>query len=152
MEYSELTEPLTCTLPELAELLRLQQETVCRLSKLGVLRKAKRGKYLLVESLAGHSAYLRQMTPNERKANTAGPEDSGEEHSLGAVAAFELHRAALYKERAEKAKRDNEIAAGKSHKAEAVEYYMGKMIVAFRSRVLAIPNDCTHRIVLGSAS
>jgi len=136
MKLSDIKEPITCSVKELAERLSMDVDSVARLARQGILRKAKRGEYMLIESMEAYVIYQRQSPTAKRSSNgeQGEPEDSTE-------ADFERHRARLYKARADRAERDNAIAAGDLHEAKTVAEYLGPMIANFRAKALAMPND-----------
>ena len=132
------TDTQTCDGKTLAGLLNLTLRHITRLADQGVIRKAKRGEYLLWPSVTAYVSFL-QQTPAAKRRTV--PPDGEEVEPVDSVSRWEKHRARLYKEKADRAERENKILTGELHEAKAVSTYLGPMIANFRARVLALPND-----------
>jgi phage terminase Nu1 subunit (DNA packaging protein) len=119
---------------ELAGILGIDEDHVARLARQAVVVKAKRGEYLLVESLKGYITYQRQSPAAKRDAAGEEPTEAG--------ADYERERARLTKEKADKAAMDNQLMRGELHDGKAVAHHVGQMLAAFRAKVLSLPNAC----------
>jgi phage terminase Nu1 subunit (DNA packaging protein) len=115
---------------DLARVLGIDERTVRRLVKKGILKRDKLG-FDLADSIVSYIAYREGLA-----TNAAGTGDFG------------VARAAVYKERAAKMKLEREALEGSLLPANEVRATWSQAFVLARTRMLAIPSKLAGRMAL----
>lgn len=113
---------------QLSELLNITDRRIQQLTKEGVIVKAARGKYKVMESVAGFIRYLQDKNGDNDEL------DYNTEHAL-------LERA-----KRQKAELQLAVMKGEVHRSKDVELVMNDMVASFRARILAIPTKLAPQL------
>lgn len=118
----------------LANIFGLTDRRVRQLDELGAIEKAKRGQYLLVNSIKRYITYLK--TNNDIKNSVNDTE-------------LDLEKERAIHERVKREQAEIKLAAmkGEMHHSRDVERVMNDMLANFRSRILSIPTKAAPILV-----
>lgn len=127
LQNIENVESLAVSSTVLGKILNLSERRIRQLAELGVIKKVKRGQYILTENIRNYILYLK--TNNEAvEIDTNNELDYDKEKALH--------------ERVKREQDELKLAAmkGSMHKSEDVERVMTDMLSNFRSKLLALPS------------
>ena len=115
-----------------AAMLNITVMRVQQLVKLGVVIRTERGKYDLAGSVQGYVKYKEGIKEGRDPDASIAGEVCGED--------YHLHRARLYKARADAAELEANRLSGRQHDADAVREAWVDMITNARAKLLGLPN------------
>lgn len=117
----------TCRVAEMGNLLNLEERRIQQLAKAGIIPRPKRGRYPLVGSVRAYVEYLQDCA---FKRDTSDP---------GATE-MRRERIRLWRARADRETLELGRLRGTLLDREVVGDTWGKLVVNFRSRILAVPS------------
>jgi phage terminase Nu1 subunit (DNA packaging protein) len=109
---------------DIAAALRLSTRRVQQLAQAGILPKPVSGKYDLVQCIKSYEQYIKNNQTSDNPASND----------------INRQRVRLLRAQAEKAELELEVLKEKYLEASEVEFTWSNMVIAFRSRMLAIPS------------
>lgn len=121
---------LNYKLPDIAKALSLTTRRIQQLVKSNILPQPINGNYDLVGCTRGYEKYLQQQNPNNKNNNN-------------------LHTQKLWllKAQADKAELEVAILESKYLAISEVELTWSNLILAFRSRMLGMPNNLARQLI-----
>lgn len=128
-------EETTCPVTFLARAFGLTAMRVQQLATDGVVVRAGRGSYKLLQTIQNFLAYQKNKPSNQYAG------DSSEEGQ-----SYEAHRARLTKAKADIAELDAELKKGTAHDAEAVAAVWADMIGNARAKMLSLPTTLASQL------
>lgn len=123
----------------IAKALNITVRRVQQLVQEGVLSKTARGKYNLTECVRNYDNYLKQL----------GQTSQADEYQLDPEANSDLNKEKLRltKAKADKAELEMKILEGEYISVNNVEFEWSNLLIAFRSKMLAIPVKFAPRLI-----
>jgi phage terminase Nu1 subunit (DNA packaging protein) len=125
-----MADPKTYPGGTIAKLLNISQRRVQQLAAEGVIPRAERGKFPLVESIRGYIKYLQDRAVG----NDSAPLD------------IHADRARLTRAQADKIELELDELRGSLIRVPIVENHWQGMVASMRARLLSIPSKCAGQI------
>ncbi|MDF2596796.1 MAG: hypothetical protein K0R69_3137 [Clostridia bacterium] len=119
----------------IASILDVSTRRINQMVEEGILEKIKTGSFNLVVTMRKYILYLKTKNDNENAVNSTEKE-------------FEIEKMLHEKARRQKAELELALMQGSMHDAGDVEREMGKMIMAFKAKVLTIPSKISAQLAV----